>query len=77
MTSFWLFLSKVFTWSFGFFEIFGNVLNWVLFITASVLFVYWCWELVVPLGNNKDNDYQSPSNEPRPYYDPEIYKKKG
>lgn len=75
MTSFWLFLGSVFKWSFGFYDMFGYVLNWILFIVACVLFVYWCWELVVPLGNNKDNDYKSPSKEKRPYYDPEIYKK--
>ncbi|MEC5394007.1 DUF6341 family protein [Bergeyella sp. RCAD1439] len=75
MTSLWLFLSKVFVWSFGFYDVFGYVLNWILFIVASVLFVYWCWELVVPLGNNKDKDYTSPSKEVRPYYDPEIMKK--
>ena len=75
MTSFWLFLSSVFKWSFNFYDIFGNVLNWVLFFVACTLFIYWCWELVVPLGNNKDKDYKSPSPEPCPYYDPEIMKK--
>ena len=77
MTSFWLLLSDVFKWSFQFYDIFGTVLNWVLFIVACVLFIYWCWELVVPLGNNKDNGYKSPSKEVRPYYDPKIYKKEG
>lgn len=75
MTSFWLFLSDLFVWSYGFYDVLGNIMNWVLFIVACVLFVYWCWELVVPLGNNKDNDYTSPSKEPRPYYDPKIMKK--
>lgn len=77
MTSFFLWLSDVFKWSFGLFDALGNVINWLLFIAASVMFIYWCWELIVPLGNNKDNDYKSPSKEFRPYYDPEIYKKKG
>lgn len=77
MTGFWLMLSAIFKWSFGFYNIFGNVFNWVLFIVAVALFVYWCWELVVPLGNNKDNAYKSPTKITRPYYDPEIYKKEG
>ena len=47
-----------------------------LFVVASAMFIYWCWELIVPLGNNKDNDYTSPSKEFRPYYDPKIYNKK-
>ncbi|MHA6726994.1 DUF6341 family protein [Chryseobacterium sp. A301] len=75
MTSFWLFLSDVFKWAFGFYDLFGNVLNWVLFVVASAIFIYWCWELMVPLGNNKDKDYKSPSKVKRPYYDPAIYKK--
>ena len=75
MTSIFLFLSDVFTWALGFFEAFGYVLNWILFIVASIIFIYWCWELVVPLGNNKDRDYKSPSKVKRPYYDTEIYKK--
>ncbi|MHA6697068.1 hypothetical protein [Chryseobacterium sp. A321] len=75
MTSFWLFLSDVFKWAFGFYDLFGNVLNWVLFFVASAIFIYWCWELMVPLGNNKDKDYKSPSKVKRPYYDPAIYKK--
>ncbi|WOC52782.1 hypothetical protein BPO_2135 [Bergeyella porcorum] len=75
MTSFWLFLSDLFKWSFNFYDIFGYVLNWILFIVASVLFIYWCWELIVPLGNNKDKQYKSPSKEIRPYYDPSIMKK--
>lgn len=75
MTSLWLFLSDVFVWSFGFYDMLGYILNWILFIVASVLFTYWCWELVVPLGNNKDRDYQSPSKQVRPYYDPKIMKR--
>lgn len=75
MTSFFLFLGDAFQWSFGFYDIFGTVLNWILFIVASVIFIYWCWELIVPLGNNKDNAYKSPSKVKRPYYDPQIYKK--
>lgn len=75
MTSIFLFLSSVFKWTFQFFEIFGNVLNWVLFIVSCVLFVYWCWMLVGPLGNNKDHKYVSPSKQKKPYYDPEIYRK--
>ena len=75
MTSFRLFLSGLFKWSFNFYDLFGNILNWILFFVAVAIFVYWCWELVVPLGNNKDRDYTSPSKEPRPYYDPEIMKK--
>jgi hypothetical protein len=74
MTSIFLFLSDVFKWSFGFFEAFGYLLNWILFIVASIIFIYWCWELVVPLGNNKDRDYKTPSKVIRPYYDPEVYK---
>lgn len=75
MTSFWLFLSGLFKWSFGFYDAVGYVMNWILFLVASALFIYWCWELVVPLGNNKDKDYTPPSPEARPYYDPEIMKK--
>lgn len=75
MTSFWLFLSGVFTGSFRFYDAFGYVINWVLFIVACALFIYWCWELIVPLGNNEDKDYKSPSKEIRPYYDSEIMKK--
>ena len=75
MTSLFLLISDAFKWSFQFYDLFGNVLNWILFVVASAYFTYWCWELIVPLGNNKDNDYISPSKEPRPYYDPKIYKK--
>ncbi|GEN72461.1 MULTISPECIES: DUF6341 family protein [Chryseobacterium] len=77
MTSFWLFLSKVFKWAFGFFDAFGNVLNWILFIVCCVLFTYWCYVLVVKLGGDKDKDYYSPTEGKNPYYDPKIYKKEG
>ena len=77
MTGFWLFLSGVFKWSFGLYDFAGNFLNWILFLVASALFIYWCWELIVPLGNNRDKAYKSPSKEIRPYYDPKIYKKEG
>ncbi|WP_294300151.1 hypothetical protein [uncultured Chryseobacterium sp.] len=77
MTSFFLFLSKVFKWSFGFFDAFGNVLNWILFIVCCVLFTYWCYVLVSTLGNNKDKDYYSPTEGKHPYYDPTIYKNEG
>lgn len=75
MTSFWLFLSKVFVWSYGFYDAFGNVINWILFIVASVLFVYWCYVLIVTLGGNKDKEYYSPTEGKFPYYDPKIYNK--
>ena len=77
MTSFWLFLSKVFKWSFGFYDLFGNVLNWVLFLVASGFFCYWCYTLVVTLGVQKDTDYYSPTEGKFPYYDPKIYKNEG
>lgn len=77
MTGFWLFLGGVFKWSFGFYDAAGNILNWILFLVVCALFIYWCWELVVPLGNNRDKGYQSPSKEIKPYYDPTIYKKEG
>ncbi|WP_294211266.1 hypothetical protein [uncultured Chryseobacterium sp.] len=77
MTSFFLFLSKVFKWTFGFFDAFGNVLNWILFIVCCTLFTYWCYVLVSRLGNNKDKEYHSPTEGKHPYYDPEIYKKEG
>lgn len=75
MTSLFLFLSKVFKWAFGFFDAFGNVLNWVLFIAASIMFIYWCYVLVVTLGGDKDKEYFSPTEGKHPYYDPKIYKK--
>ncbi|MFZ4930117.1 MULTISPECIES: DUF6341 family protein [unclassified Chryseobacterium] len=77
MTSFFLFLSKVFKWTFGFFDAFGNVLNWILFIVCCVMFTYWCYVLVVTLGGDKDKDYYSPTEGKNPYYDPNIYKKEG
>ncbi len=76
MTSFWLLLSSAFKWSFQFYDHFANGINWVLFLVASSIFVYWCWELVGPLGNNKDNAYKSPSKQTRPYYDPKMYSQK-
>ncbi len=75
MTSFWLWLSKVFVWTFGFFDLFGNVLNWVLFLVACSLFIYWCYTLIVALGINKDKEYFSPTEGKYPYYDPKIYNK--
>ena len=77
MTSFWLALSAAFKWSFGFYRLFGNVLNWVLFLVAAGFFCYWCYVLVVNLGNNKDKEYYSPTEGKNPYYDPAIYKKEG
>ncbi|PIF47228.1 hypothetical protein CLU96_4277 [Chryseobacterium sp. 52] len=77
MTSFWLFLSKVFKAAFGFFETFGNVLNWILFTVCCVMFIYWCYVLVAKLGGDKDKDYYSPTEGKNPYYDPKIYKKEG
>lgn len=76
MTSFWLFLSNAFKWSFGFFEAFGNVLNWILFVAASVMFIYWCYMLVVTLGNNKDKEYYSPTEGKHPYYKKELHTEK-
>ena len=75
MTAFWLFLGDVFKWSFQFYELFGNVLYWVLFIVASVIFTYWCYILVKDLGGDEDRDYYSPTAGKYPYYDPKIYKK--
>ena len=77
MTSFFLFLSDAFKWAFGFYDIFGNVLNWILFAVCCVLFTYWCYVLVVNLGNNKDKEYYSPTEGKNHYYDPAIYKKEG
>lgn len=75
MTSFWLFLSDLFKWSFGFFDFAGNVMNWILFIVASALFCYWCYVLVATLGNNKDKEYHSPTEGKFPYYNPELHTK--
>ncbi len=75
MTSFWLFLSDLFKWSFGLFDFGANVFNWILFLAGVVLFCYWCYILVVTLGGNKDKTYFSPTEGKYPYYDPKIYKK--
>lgn len=76
MTSFFLFLSDVFVWTFQFFEAFGNVINWILFLVSCALFIYWCWVLVAPLGGDKDKAYTlSKTDGKRPYYDPELYNK--
>ena len=75
MMSFWLFLSSVFKWSFGFFDFAENVVNGILFIVATVLFCYWCYVLVVTLGGDKDKEYFSPTEGHHPYYDPKIMKK--
>lgn len=75
MTSFWLFLSSVFKWSFGFFEFAGNFLNWILFFLAMGFFCYWCYILVSTLGGDKDKEYHSPTEGHFPYYDPKIYDK--
>ncbi len=75
MTAFWLFLSGVFKWAFGFFDAFGYVINWILFIVGSILFCYWCWVLVAKLGGDKDKEYHSPTEGHHPYYDPRIYNK--
>ena len=75
MTSFWLFLSSVFKWSFGFFDFAGNAINWILFLIGSILFTYWCYVLVKTLGGNKDKEYFSPTAGKHPYYDPKIHRK--
>ena len=75
MTSFFLFLSDVFKWSFGLFDAAGNVLNWILFLVASALFTYWCYVLLVTLGGDKDKEYFSQTEGHHPYYDPKINKK--
>lgn len=75
MTSFWLFLSKIFIWSYGFYDAFANVINWVLFIVAASLFTYWCYVLTIVLGGNKDKKYYSPTEGKFPYYDTKIYNK--
>lgn len=74
MTSFWLLLSSIFKWSYRFFDFAGNVMNWVLFIIAVGLFVYWCYVLIVTFGGQKDKTYHSPTEGKFPYYDPKIYK---
>lgn len=76
MTAFWLFLSDVFKWFFQIFPFAGNVINWILFFCAVVMFCYWCYVLISTLGNNKDKDYFSPTEGHHPYYDPKIYKAK-
>lgn len=75
MTSIFLLISRVFKWSFGFFDFSANVLNWVLFLVASALFTYWCYVLWSVLGGDKDKEYFSPTAGHHPYYDPKIYKK--
>lgn len=75
MTSFFLFLSDLFKWSFGFFEVAGTVVNWLLFIAACAMFIYWCYVLVSALGNNRDKEYYSPTEGKHPYYDPNIHRK--
>lgn len=75
MTGFWLFLSGLFKWSFGFYDLLGNVLNWLLFLAACAIFIYWCYVLVTTLGGNRDKEYYSPTEGKHPYYDPKIYKK--
>jgi hypothetical protein len=75
MTSFWLFLSSVFKWSFGFYDFSANVLNWVLFFVTFGFFCYWCYILIVKLGNNTDEEYKNDTCGHYPYYDPKIYNK--
>ncbi|QCX53473.1 hypothetical protein [Elizabethkingia sp. JS20170427COW] len=74
MTSLWLLLSKAFVWSFGFYDMFANVLNWVFFLVASGFFVYWCYVLTAVLGNNKDKEYHSDTEGKFPYYTEDLYK---
>lgn len=74
MTDFLLWLSGAFKWSFGFFDAFGNVINWVLFIVASSMFFYWCWVLVAKFNGNKDKLYHSTTEEDHEYYTEELYK---
>lgn len=76
MTSFWLFLSSVFKFSFGFYTHVGYFFNWVLFIVGCVFFLYWCYVLIAVLGGNQDKEYYSPTEGKFPYYDPERYSKK-
>lgn len=75
MTSFFLFLSDVFKWTFGLFDFAGNIINWILFVVATALFCYWCYVLLVTLGGDKDKEYFSPTEGKHPYYDPKINKK--
>ena len=75
MTSFWLFLSDLFMWSYGLFDFAATELNWILFIAAVAIFGYWCYVLVSTLGGNKDKAYFSPTEGHHPYYDPAIHKK--
>lgn len=75
MTSFWLLLSDFFKWIFGFLAAGAYVINWILFLVTLGYFLYWCWTLVSPLGNNKDEEYYSPTEGKFPYYDPKIYNK--
>ena len=78
MTSFWLFLSKMFKAAFGFYDFAGYFLNWVLFLVATGFFCYWCYYvLVVKLGGQKDKEYVSETEGKFPYYDPKIYKNEG
>ena len=50
MTSFWLFLSKMFLASYKFYDAFAYELNWVLFIVGSGFFLYWCSVLIFELA---------------------------
>jgi|GEM_PF-156915 len=74
MTSFWLFLSKAFVWSFGFYDAFGYFINWILFSVVCVFFLYWCWVLISQFGNNKDKAYHSETEGKNPYYREDLYK---
>ncbi|MDL1913343.1 MAG: hypothetical protein FDW93_02305 [Bergeyella sp.] len=75
MTEFWLLLSRVFSWVFLFFDFAGYFINWVLFVVGCVLFVYWCYVLLVDVGGNKDKGYSSSTEGKNPYYDPKIMRK--
>jgi len=68
MTSFWLLLSDIFVWSYGFYDVFGYFINWILFLVVSVFFLYWCKVLVFQLGNNKDREYHSETEGKNPYH---------
>ena len=76
MTSFWLFLSKMFLASYKFYDAFAYELNWVLFIVGSGFFLYWCSVLIFELGGHKDKTYYSSTEGKFPYYDPKYYSKK-